>query len=137
MTDEEQEEAAPEAEEEAPAEEAAPVEEGTEGPVGDQVKKMASEFKADQAKGWSKTLMITVTGEGGGSWQLIIKDGKCEVKAGELPTANLKVTVDAKTWASMMDGKTSGTKAFMSGKLKVKGPMGDLVKMGKTFPGLV
>lgn len=134
MSDEENEEPAPEAEEEAPAEEAAPEEEGA---VAEQVKSMAAQFNADQAKGWSKTLMITVTGEGGGSWQFIIKDGKCEVKAGELPNANLKVTVDAATWASMMDGKTSGTKAFMSGKLKVKGPMGDLVKMGKVFPGLV
>ncbi|HME55864.1 MAG TPA: SCP2 sterol-binding domain-containing protein [Candidatus Lokiarchaeia archaeon] len=135
MSDEEPEEAAPEAEEEAPAEEAASEEEGSVGPIDGQMKSMAEQFKADQAKGWSKTLMITVTGEG--SWQFLIHDGKCNVKAGELPNANLKVTVDAKTWASMMDGKTSGTKAFMSGKLKVKGPMGDLVKMGKVFPGLV
>ncbi len=107
------------------------------GTIDDQVKSMAAQFKADQAKGWNKTLMITITGEGGGSWQFLINDGKCEVKAGELPTANLKVTVDAATWKLMAEGKTSGTKAFMSGKLKVKGPMGDLIKMGKVFPGMV
>jgi putative sterol carrier protein len=36
----------------------------------------------------------------------------------------------------MMDGKTSGTSAFMSGKLKVQGPMADLIRMGKAFPGM-
>jgi len=129
-------EAEPE-EEPAPEEEAPAGEEEVSGQIDDQMKSMASHFDADQAKGWDKTLMITVSGEGGGSWVFTIKDGECEVNVGDLPSANMKVTVDAKTWLSMMDGKSSGTKAFMSGKLKVKGPMGDLIRMGKVFPGMM
>jgi putative sterol carrier protein len=106
------------------------------GTIADTVKSMASKFKADQAKGWDRTLMITVTGQGGGSWHFIIKGGKCEVKDGELPSANMKVTTDIATWKSMVDGKTSGTSAFMSGKLKVQGPMADLIRTGKVFPGM-
>ncbi len=107
-----------------------------QGTIGDTVKAMTSKFDANEAKGWNKTLMITVNGQGGGSWHFIIKDGKCEAKDGELPDANMKVTVDAETWTKMIDGKTSGTKAFMTGKLKVKGPMKDLIKTGKVFPGM-
>jgi putative sterol carrier protein len=48
----------------------------------------------------------------------------------------MKVTTDAATWKSMTEGKTSGTSAFMSGKLKVQGPMADLIRTGKVFPGM-
>ncbi len=106
------------------------------GTIADQVKAMASKFKADQAKGWDRTLMITITGQGGGSWHFIIKGGKCEFKDGELPSANMKVTTDVATWKAMTEGKTSGTSAFMSGKLKVQGPMADLIRTGKVFPGM-
>lgn len=104
--------------------------------VGDQIKGMAAKFKADQAKGWDRTLQIQVTGTGGGTWHFIIKNQKCEIKDGELATANMKVTTDAATWKAMSEGKMSGTSAFMSGKLKVQGPMADLIKTGKVFPGM-
>ena len=104
--------------------------------IGATVKSMAAKFDANEAKGWGKTIVITVTGQGGGSWHFIIKDGKCEVKDGDLPTAEIKVSVDVATWTNMVDGKISGERAFMSGKLKVKGPMKDLIKTGKVFPGM-
>ncbi len=104
--------------------------------IGETVKSMASKFDANEAKGWNKTVIITVTGQGGGSWHFIIKDGKCEVKDGDLPNAEIKVSVDATTWTNMVEGKISGERAFMSGKLKVKGPMKDLIKTGKVFPGM-
>jgi putative sterol carrier protein len=104
--------------------------------IADSVKSMASKFKPDLAKGWDRILQITVTGTGGGTWHFIIKSQKCEVKDGEFPGANMVVTTDAATWNSMASGKMSGTSAFMSGKLKVKGPMADLIRTGKVFPGM-
>ena len=104
--------------------------------IGDSVKSMAAKFKASEAKGFDKILQFQITGTGGGIWHFIIKDQKCEVKDGENPKANIKVTTDAATWNSMTAGKLSGTSAFMSGKLKVQGPMADLIKTGKIFPGM-
>nr|MDO8132811.1 SCP2 sterol-binding domain-containing protein [Candidatus Njordarchaeum guaymaensis] len=104
--------------------------------IGEQIKSMAAKFKADQAKGWDRVLQISVTGPGGGTWHFIIKNQKCEVKDGEFPSANMKVTTDVATWNAMTAGKMSGTSAFMSGKLKAQGPMADLIKTGKVFPGM-
>jgi len=104
--------------------------------IGEQIKSMAAKFKPDQAKGWDRTLQITVTGPGGGTWHFIIKNQECEVKDGEIPNANMKVTTDVATWTAMTAGKMSGTSAFMSGKLKAQGPMADLIKTGKVFPGM-
>jgi putative sterol carrier protein len=104
--------------------------------VSNQVKSYASKFKPNEAKGWNRTLQIHITGPEGGIWHFIIRNQKCEVRDGELPMANLKLTTDVATWKSVSEGKTSGTSAFMSGKLKVQGPMADLIRAGKVFPGL-
>ena len=104
--------------------------------IAETVKSMATKFKADQAKGWDRVLQISITGAGGGTWNFIIKNQKCEVKDGEFLAANMKVTTDVATWNAMTSGKMSGTSAFMSGKLKAQGPMADLIKTGKVFPGM-
>ena len=104
--------------------------------IGEQIKSMAAKFKPDQAKGWDRILQITITGQGGGTWSFIIKDQKCVIKDGETPGANMKVTTDVATWNAMTEGKMSGTSAFMSGKLKAQGPMADLIRTGKAFPGM-
>jgi putative sterol carrier protein len=104
--------------------------------IAEQMKSLVTKFKADQAKGWDRVLQMTITGAGGGTWHFIIKNQKCEIKDGEFPAANMKVTTDVATWNAMSAGKMSGTSAFMSGKLKAQGPMADLIKTGKVFPGM-
>jgi putative sterol carrier protein len=104
--------------------------------IAEQMKDLVSKFKAAEAKGWNRILQIAVTGTGGGVWHFIIQDQKVEFKEGENPKANMKVTTDVATWKSMGEGKLSGTSAFMSGKLKAQGPMADLIKTGKIFPGM-
>jgi putative sterol carrier protein len=93
---------------------------------------MPSKFRADKAAG-KCTIQYDVSGDGGGTWHAVIKDGACTVKDGPVPSPNLTVQIGAQDWLDMISGKQSGQMLFMSGKLKVKGDMGLAMKLGSMF----
>ncbi|PYM41965.1 MAG: SCP-2 family sterol carrier protein [Candidatus Rokuibacteriota bacterium] len=90
-------------------------------------------FRADKAAGTSAVIQYDVSGDGGGTWHAVIKDGTCTVKAGSAPSPNLTLQIAAPDWLDMLSGKQSGQMLFMSGKLKVKGDMGLAMKLGSMF----
>jgi putative sterol carrier protein len=94
---------------------------------------MSSRFRADKAAGTSAVIQYDVSGEGGGTWNAVIKDGACTVTPGTAPNPNLTLQISAQDWLDMLSGKQSGQMLFMSGKLKVKGDMGLAMKLGSMF----
>jgi putative sterol carrier protein len=94
---------------------------------------MPSKFRADKAAGTSATIQYDVSGQGGGTWHAVIKDGACAVTEGAATTPNLTLQIAAQDWLDMIAGKQSGQMLFMSGKLKVKGDMGLAMKLGSLF----
>src|SRR5215813_7146502 len=90
---------------------------------------MPSRFKADRAAGTNATIQYDVSGEGGGTWNAVIKDGACTVTPGAAASPNLTLSIAAQDWLDML----SGQMLFMSGKLKVKGDMGLAMKLGSMF----
>ncbi len=94
---------------------------------------MPSRFRADKATGTNATIQYDVSGEGGGTWNAVIKDGACTVTPGPAPAPNLTLQISAQDWLDMLSGKQSGQMLFMSGKLKVKGDMGLAMKLGSMF----
>jgi putative sterol carrier protein len=94
---------------------------------------MASRFRADKATGTSAVIQYDISGEGGGTWNAVIKDGACKVSAGSAPNPNLTLQMSGQDWLDMLSGKSSGQVLFMSGKLKLKGDMGLAMKLGSLF----
>jgi putative sterol carrier protein len=94
---------------------------------------MASRFRSDKATGTSAVIQYDVSGDGGGTWHAVIKDGACTVNQGAAPTPNLTLSISAQDWLDMLSGKQSGQMLFMSGKLKIKGDMGLAMKLGSMF----
>jgi len=94
---------------------------------------MAGRFRADKAAGVNATIQYDITGEHGGTWHAVIKDGKCTVSPGAASAPTLTVSMSAQDWLDMVGGKLSGQMAFMSGKLKLKGDMGLAMKIGGMF----
>ncbi len=94
---------------------------------------MPTKFRGDKAAGTTATVQYDVSGEGGGTWHAIIKDGACSVKEGAAASPNLTLQIGAQDWVDMVTGKQSGQMLFMSGKLKVKGDMGLAMKLGSMF----
>jgi putative sterol carrier protein len=94
---------------------------------------MSGRFRPDKAAGTNATIQYDVSGEGGGTWHAVIKDGACTVSPGPAANPNLTLQIAGQDWLDMLSGKQSGQMLFMSGKLKVKGDMGLAMKLGSMF----
>jgi putative sterol carrier protein len=94
---------------------------------------MPGRFRPDKASGTSATIQYDISGDGGGTWNAVIKDGACTVNQGAAASPNLTLSISAQDWLDMLSGKQSGQMLFMSGKLKVKGDMGLAMKLGSMF----
>jgi putative sterol carrier protein len=94
---------------------------------------MPSKFRADKAAGVNATIQYDITGDQGGTWHAVIKDGTCTVMPGAAASPSLTLTMASQDWLDMVGGKLAGQMAFMSGKLKLKGDMGLAMKIGGMF----
>ncbi len=94
---------------------------------------MPSKFRSEKSAGTTATIQYDVSGEGGGTWHAVIKDGTCTVSPGPAPSPTLTLSVSSQDWLDMASGKQSGQMLFMSGKLKLKGDMGLAMKLGSMF----
>ena len=106
--------------------------------VADQVKEifnqMPAQFNADAAKGMTSVIQFNLSGDGGGSYYIEIKDGACTASEGSHASPNMTMTIAASDYVDMISGKLNGQMAFMSGKLKIAGDMGLAMKMQQIFP---
>jgi putative sterol carrier protein len=107
--------------------------EGTMPTVQETFDAMPGRFRSDKASGTNATIQYEISGDGGGTWNAIIKDGSCAVSQGAAASPNLTLQIAAQDWLDMLSGKQSGQMLFMSGKLKVKGDMGLAMKLGSMF----
>ena len=90
---------------------------------------MPGRFNGEAAGNWETIIQFNVAGEGGGTWNMVVKDKKCEVKEGNAEGPKATVNTDADTWVGINTGKANPMQAFMTGKIKVQGNMGELMKL--------
>jgi putative sterol carrier protein len=97
--------------------------------VQDLVNGMVEGFNPEKAAGMDATIQFHFTGEMGGDWILRIKDQKISCEQGTADKADLTMIADASDYLKISSGELDGTKAFMMGKLKVKGNMNIAMKL--------
>jgi len=88
-------------------------------------------FNADAAAGWDRIIQMDITGDA--QYHIIIKDQKCELKDGPAEKPDLIITISKEDWLAIANGQLGAVAAFMSGKLKSKGDMSDLMKLQQVF----
>ncbi len=89
----------------------------------DIISTITERFRPDKAAGVDMKVGYDLTGEGGGKWTIVIKDGKCAVKEGLAKDLTVKMTMPAEIYVGMMLGTISGESAFTSGQVKLDGDM--------------
>ncbi|WP_319523820.1 SDR family NAD(P)-dependent oxidoreductase [uncultured Desulfosarcina sp.] len=82
---------------------------------------MPGAFVPEAAKGVDVVFQYNISGDDGGDWHCIVKDGSCNVAAGvhDSPTCTLKI--GGKDFLRMMNGQLPPMQAYTSGKLKIEG----------------
>lgn len=94
---------------------------------------MQGAFQADKAAGIDAVVQFELTGDGGGSYYMTIKDGKLAVEPGKAPSPKMTITATAQDYADIATGKMNPMAAFSSGKLKVAGDMMFAMKFTSLF----
>ena len=95
--------------------------------------RMPGLFQPDRAAGVNASVAYKVTGEGGGEYTCIVKDGTFALEAGARADANATVTISAADWIALNEGTLDPMAAYMSGKLKASGDQNLLMKFPKLF----
>ncbi|MBI4615094.1 MAG: SCP2 sterol-binding domain-containing protein [Planctomycetes bacterium] len=97
---------------------------------------MEKNFLPAGAGDWKAAIQFEIAGPGGGDWLVRIGEGKCSAGPGRADAPSATVSTSAETWIGMVTGSVNPQMAFMTGKLKVKGNMGDVMKLSnpKIFP---
>lgn len=95
--------------------------------------RMPKAFLPDKAKGVDAVVQYHLTGEEGGDWVITIKDGQCTVEEGVAENPRLTLTADAQDYKDIILGKLDGMKAFMQGKLQLKGDLNLAMKLTSFF----
>jgi len=78
---------------------------------------------AEAAKGVNAVFQFDISGSGGGSWNVTIRDGACEVQQGSHDRPDVTMAMSSETWLAIINRELNGVQAFMSGKLKLSGNM--------------
>lgn len=82
---------------------------------------MPEAFNAAAAQGLNAIFQLDITGEGGGTWNVVIKDGACQINEGNHESPNVTLAMSAETWLGIVNRELNGMQAFITGKLKASG----------------
>ena len=91
---------------------------------------LESRVDPSKAAGLTATYLFDV--EGAGKWTVDVDDGKVNVREGE-DDADTTFTTSEESFMKIVRGEQNPTTAYMTGKLKVKGDMGQAMKLQKLF----
>jgi len=64
------------------------------------------------------------------AYNISIKGGKAVVAEGEAPSPNCTITISESDFIDMLAGNLNGQMAFLSGRLKVAGDIGQAFRLG-------
>jgi putative sterol carrier protein len=70
--------------------------------------------------------------DGAGKWTVRVENGQVSVSEGEEP-ADTTISASEETFVKIINGDQSPTTAFMTGKVKVSGDMGNAMKLQQLF----
>jgi NAD(P)-dependent dehydrogenase (short-subunit alcohol dehydrogenase family)/acyl dehydratase/putative sterol carrier protein len=82
---------------------------------------MPEAFDSDASAGVDVVFQFSISGERGGEWSCIVKDGACRIEPGrhDQPVCTLKIGDE--DFLAMMNGALPAMQAYTSGKLEIEG----------------
>ena len=90
------------------------------------------ETRVDSAKAAGMTASYKFDIDGSGSWHVDVDDGKVTVTE-DGGDADCTISTSTETFLKIANREQNPTAAYMSAKLKVKGDMGQAMKLQKLF----
>jgi putative sterol carrier protein len=95
---------------------------------------MRQGFRADQAKNVHARYQWLLSGPQGGEWWIEVHEGKCKMAKGRIDNPDVTFIASDKTWVGLSNETLSGTWAYLTGQLKIRGDKKLAKKLGDIFP---
>jgi putative sterol carrier protein len=95
---------------------------------------MRGGFRPAKAKGVHARYQWDLSGPHGGEWWIEVNDGTYKMGKGKISDPNVTFTAKDKDWVAICHDQLSGTWAYMTGRLKVRGDQAVARKLGEMFP---
>lgn len=93
-------------------------------------------FYPEKARGVNGVIQFVFTGDGGGSYYMVIRDQTLRIEEGDADDPTVTVTAPIEAWISVNNGETNPMGLLMKGQLKVKGSLAMAAKFQTMFrPG--
>lgn len=92
-------------------------------------KVLPKKFDASKAESLDATVQMNITGPEGGQWAITVKNRNLAVRKGSEEKPTMTITMADLDFVDLINGKMSGEKAFMSGKLKFDGDFSVALKL--------
>ena len=105
-------------------------------PAAEVIEELRKRFKPENARNLSATYLITVRGQGGGSWLTKISDGTLEMtqQSPDSPAqADCLISVEADDLEEIIAGRLSAMTAALSGVLSIEGELGLAMQLVPVF----
>ena len=88
--------------------------------------------RVDEGRAAGMTASYVFVVDGAGTWTVKVADGAVTVDEGDTG-GDCTISTSADVFERVISGEQNPTKAYMSGKLKIKGDMGAAMKLQKLF----
>ena len=95
---------------------------------------MRGSFQPAKAKGVHARYQWDLSGPHGGEWWIEVNDGTYKMAKGKISDPNVTFIATDKDWVAICHDQLSGTWAYFTGRLKVRGDQGVARKLGEMFP---
>ena len=95
---------------------------------------MRGSFQPAKAKGVHARYQWELSGPNGGQWWIEVNEGTYKVGKGQIDHPNVTFRASDKDWVAICHDQLSGTWAYLTGRLKVRGDQSVARKLGEMFP---
>ena len=95
---------------------------------------MRGSFQAEKAKGVHARYQFKLSGPNGGDWWILVSDGTFTMGRGTVERPDVTFTATDDDWVALSNGALGGTRAFITGRLKIAGDKGLARKLDVIFP---
>jgi hypothetical protein len=95
---------------------------------------MRGSFQPGKAKGVHARYQWDLSGPQGGEWWIDVNDGTYKMGTGKIPNPSVTFIAKDKDWVAICHNQLSGTWAYLTGRLKVRGDQNVARKLGEIFP---
>lgn len=104
-----------------------------ENQIAELLERLPGAFLPEEAGNTSATIHLKLSGEEGGEWTIQIDGGKCDILPGPVEKPTLTFSASARDCLEVFSGKQDPMRAYMAGRLHLKGNMGLAMRLARLF----